>query len=163
MKSPPDPIISGLTVPLCQEDKPRGITKTGDTIRTGQHCSQVSAPINVGSDFSPGCENPAGKRQAPSRLVKIRGGGHGRGLQGQVETGTKPPVQPRRPKPGDHTPPSKTCWETPAPQQAGPLLSRDTGPLEQPAFNTYSTTETADGSKRKSSVFFHWLDSTGPW
>ena len=76
---------------------------------------------------------------------------------------TKPPVQPRRPKPGDHTPPSKTCWETPALQQAGPLLSRDTGPLEQPAFNTYSTTETADGSKRKSSVFFHWLDSTGPW
>ena len=162
MKSPPDPIISGMTVPLCQEDKPRGITKTGDTIRTGQQSSRVSAPINLGSDFSPGCENPAGKCQAPSRLVKIRGGGHGQGLQGQVETGTKPPVQLRRPNPGTTRHPLNVLRDT-CPQQAGPLLSRDTGLLEQPTFNTYSTTETADGSKTKSSVFFHWLNSTGPW
>ena len=94
--------------------------------------------------------------------VQPIGGGHGRGLQGQVETGTKPPVQLRRPNPGTTRHPLNVLRDT-CPQQAGPLLSRDTGPLEQPTFNTYSTTETADGSKTKSSVFFHWLNSTGPW
>lgn len=126
-------------MPLCQEDKPRGITKTGDTIRTGQQSSQVSAPNNLGSGFSPGCENPAEKRQAHSRLAKIRGG-HGQGHQGQVGTGTKPPVQPRRPKPRDYMPPlnvlGDTCppagWPAALPGHRVPWSSPRSTPTQPP-------------------------------